>query len=161
MKNRWQNLSERERRFLTLGGGAALILLIYLTIWNPFFSALSTLREQVTESQQLLSWMQTATKVLQNLQKSGAITSREAKTSSLLVIVNNSLTHYQLASFAQQIEAPNTNQVHISFKSVPFDALIDWLELIWKNYGIDVYQLKLTPTTQTGLVQIDLVLEKK
>lgn len=151
----WENLSARERWIVAGGGGLLMLVLLYLYAWQPFTDAVDNVRNQVKTDQALSQWLTPAVKKIQNLKSQGAPAQRQ-KSQSLLVTVNQTTTKAEISSFVTNIQQVNGNQVSVSFNEVPFDYLIKWLDLLWKQYGIKLAQLTLTPVSDKGLVKVSL-----
>ena|SRR3989338_7160566 len=158
-QERWQNMQPRERLFLAVGVIAAFLLLIYVLLLNPFFDSSNALKRQVAHQQQLALWLQQATTQIEKLKNAG-YDLPSSNYESLLVLINNNAQQHNLTSYINKISENDEGEVVIQFSTVPFDALIEWLTGLWRQYGVAVAQLNLTPQKTTGLVAVNLVLKK-
>ena len=154
-----ENLSARERWLIFGGGGILLLIIVYLYIWQPFSHSVTQLRSQAKADKELLAWMRPAVNKVKALKAQGAIAMVKPG-QSLLVIANQSTQAIGLASYVSQIQQSNTNEVSMTFAEVPFDNLVNWLETLWKKYGIKISQLTITPLKTQGLVHAQLTLQQ-
>ena len=155
----WENLEPRERWLISVGGGLLALVLLYLYIWEPFASTVTSLRQQVNTNRELIQWMTPVTRKIQQLKAQGVVP-QQLSEQSLLVLVNRSLQQKQLNPFVAQIGQTDTNKVEIRFNQVPFDQLINWLDHLWKQSAIKVSDLITTPLKTPGLVRANITLEK-
>jgi type II secretory pathway component PulM len=134
-------LSQRER-WMVLGGGLFLLLvLIYLWVWSPFFHALDTLREQVASKRRIESLLDIQGKQAQQLKEQSFSSVQMIKPSQWLPRIESDLVKVGLKPYLSNIQKKKGG-VLIQFKAVSFDALMNWLQLAWKQYGLSVRAIK-------------------
>lgn len=153
-----KHLTQRERNFLLGGGGAALLLLLYLFIWAPLSDALDVLRQSNVNQIALNDWVKTTLGQVEQFRSRG-ISIQEIKKENLLSTLQDLLVKEQLNKYMDNMQE-QSGKIAIRFKEVPFDRLIEWLEKIWKNYGVKVNQINVMMSETQGVVQANLVLEK-
>lgn len=159
MNEWWQRLSIREKWMIIIGGIFVVIIFAYVFIWSPLSSNVNNLQTTNTEQRQLLNWMQHANRQIQQLKAAG-FTEKPASTEALLVIAEKTLAEKKLSQYLNQVQQPSDNQLVLTFKTVPFDKLIAWLEFIWRQYSINVTQISVEKTNTPGLVEAKLTLAK-
>lgn len=159
IKENLNSLASREQKMLIVGSIVCIILLGYLFIWRPFFEETATIREQVIAQKQLLQWMQVTAKEIKALHEQG-FASKTIGDQSLLTFIDTSTDANQLDQFVSQIHQTNNNAVAINFNSVPFDSLLSWLTILWKQYNIKVISFSANPADKHGLTTIELILQK-
>lgn len=152
-------LNPRERYFVLVGGGLALILILYWLVWAPFFSERDNLRQRVQDKSALAQWMNAAVENLLQLQGQGTRPTMPML-DALPVTVNNSLKQYGINTYVNQIEIPTANRVSIKFNPVPFDKVLQWTMVLWQRYQIKVVELNATAQSMPGMVQMNMILEK-
>lgn len=159
MKDWWHHLAEREKIFITVGAIISAFLLGYALIWSPISNIYQNAKQNVRAQQQLLQWMQHASKRIQQLRTAG-FTHREQTNQALLVITEKSIATQSLTAYLKQVQQPQQNQVVFNFSQAPFDTLIQWLQTLWKQNNIIVKQITVKKTETTGLVDAAVTLEK-
>lgn len=158
IKERWSNLSLREKRIVTAGSIAAFILLFYLLIWAPISNKAASLRTQIEKDAKLLSWMQAADNRIQILQQS-LHPSSSISSKSMLSIIQNEINQPGFAKNLSALRQVDNHSVQINLQNVPFDGLINWLTQLSKSNGLQVTQMAVAPTTTSGLVTAEIILK--
>lgn len=157
IREQWQNLSLREKQTVFAGSVAIAIFLFSELIWSPLANQVTSLRSQVTSNQKLLSWMKTADARLAAL--SDSTEKKSAQSASLLSIMQTQIKTSPFASHATQLRQVESNTVQLNLNKVGFDALTTWLTTLWKDSGVLVGQITVTPTGAVGEVNVELVLK--
>lgn len=160
MTDWWNNLVLRERRIIGVSGGLAILLIIYFYAWDPLARKVTTVRTSVQQNTELVGWMQPAIIKINSLKQAGARLQIKATPTTLLTVINESLQKTKLASFAGKLDEASAGKVEIEFAAVPFDYFINWLETLWKDSGVRIDQMSLTPppTKAIGVVKVDITL---
>ena len=155
----WENLSERDRRVLTIGGIISIILIIYLFIWNPLANAVVNQKTDIKKQQSLLHYLQQSAIKIQTFRASGV--SATTKTSeALLTLIETSLSSQQLSGFLQQVQQPQDNQAELTFERAPFDKLMRWLQTLWSTQGVSATTFSATRLSVMGTVDVVMTLKK-
>lgn len=158
MKERWNNLTLREKQTLSLGVLVIGILIIYLLVLSPLNNKVNTMRDQIHHNQDLLAWMQQTDKQIQDLAKTAQPTPTVHATGSLLSIVQKQINRTPLVSSLKQLHQGENDSVQMSFQQVDFDQLMAWLIQL-SQQGLIVSQMSVTPSAAPGIVATDLVLK--
>lgn len=159
MKEWWNNLALREKQMLVLGAFAIGIFLIYILLWSPLQNKVSSLRNQIQHSQELLAWMKDADKQIQALEKNSQKKSGSKATGSILSIVQKQIKTSPVASDLSQLHQVENDSVELSFKKVNFDKLMEWLIPFTQKQGLVISQITVKPSGSAGIVAADLVLK--
>jgi general secretion pathway protein M len=150
-------LQPRERLYV-LGGAAALLVMIgYFAVWAPLSNDVIRLREAVVTQQADLTWMQSASVQLQQLQQEQTA-SGHLRNQSLLSVVDQSINTAGLKGALQRMEPDGTKTVKLWLVKGSFDQLVTMLGQLEQEAGIGVKQLSLTPAAETGLVDARITL---
>jgi type II secretory pathway component PulM len=72
--------------------------------------------------------------------------------------IENSLKVKQLDNYVQKSEQLQDQKIQISFKQVPFEALIKWLAELRQSINLQVSLLSVQSSEQEGIVDVELVL---
>ncbi len=157
--NWWETLAPRERWLMKIGSAAIIIILTYLYVWTPFVDAVNSAHTDVEHKRELIQWMQAAIIKIEQLKARGLV-ERAPTQASLLVLTNQSARENHLSPFIGQIREIDANEINVEFTTVPFDKLMTWLELLWREYGIQVTAFNLIPQKIAGLVQVNMNLSR-
>ena len=155
----WEGLLERERQIVSVGGVIVGALLFYALIWSPLSDAVSDRKMQVASQRQLLVFLQRASQKVSQLRASGISVDATIENGGLLTMVEQSLASQQLSSYLKQVQQPIPNQITLNFEDMPFDKLIQWLQMLITAHGVHVQHLSVTRLPTIGAVNAQVVLK--
>lgn len=156
MKERWENLTSREKNLILIGAVLIILTVIYQFWWWSHERVIA-LSHQLTQSETSIKRFQQAVGALATLRKSHK--QREAVTpESLLTAVENAVRDKPVSKSVTQITAVKSGVVRLQINHVSFDDLIKWLSEIQKEQGIYVLQIRVNKTNAQGIVDVDLQL---
>ncbi|MBX5463187.1 MAG: type II secretion system protein M [Steroidobacteraceae bacterium] len=150
----FDTLSERERRMVTFGGIAAVVLLVVGVIM-PLNQSVTRAQERVQKKQADLVWMQS---VGPELAAAGPSVARPATQESLLVVVDRSAREVGLGSALTSSEPSGNGGLRVRLEKAPFAAVVGWLGRLSEQHGIRVESATMDTTGEPGVVNAGLVL---
>ena len=159
MKSWWQNLSSREQLIVMCGGAAGILILLYLMIWSPMQNHIQDMQKKTIQQVTLLSWMQGASKDLQQLRQSSKPKGNLATPENLLALVDQSAKDNKLKTSMAEFTQTENNKVSIKFNLVSFDKLVTWLTALWNEHHVEVSDMTTTSKGGEGMVQAQVTLE--
>jgi general secretion pathway protein M len=148
----FDNLSERDRRTLLIGGGIAVLLLLYVII--QLDSSVSSAHKRIVKKQTDLVWMRSVAPQFSGLSPIHG----GGDGQSLLVIVDRSARESGLASALAGSEPAGPGGLSVRLQRAPFDTLIPWLDRLSQQNGIRVDTASIESAGSPGLVNAALVL---
>ncbi len=158
LKDWWQNLAERERRMLSIGGVVVGVLFLYAVIWSPLDGAVSTQRESLQRQVSLLGYLHHASDTIKQLRARGIQIipddKQDVTTHAEVVFSSQSVS-----AFMKQVHQPAANMVSFTFESAPFDKLIHALHVLAKS-DVTVVQFYADRKKQSGLADVRVTLKK-
>lgn len=154
--NYWNNLNERERWMASLGSVFTLFYLLYLLIYSPLSSAVSTQGKQLVEKQMTLAWMEQVRQQPKNQKTLLAISNAK-----LLALIGNQLSDKAFSQFTYQLQQTGPGDIQISFERVPYKMLLDWLWKLNSDYAITLKQFSVEHSDTPGVVKVLVVLAAK
>ena len=157
MMQYWHNLQGREQRVLLIGGIAALLLLLYSAVLDPFAQELQRLEQSVVADRELLAWMEEAARQVKTLRGSGS--TRRKSGQSLLSLVDASAKQNRLGGALKQVK-PEGDGVRLRFEAASFDDMVRWLGRLGSEQGVGVTTLTLERLSDPGRVNATVVLER-
>ncbi|HUQ10255.1 MAG TPA: type II secretion system protein M [Steroidobacteraceae bacterium] len=155
MRAWFENLAERERRMVLLGGVAGVIILI-LAIVLPLNRNIAQARQRVTVKQDDLSFIQSAAP---QLASAGPGASNIATAENLVVIIDSSARESGLGKSLASTQPTGEKSLRVRFDRAPFDGLMAWLARISQNYGVSVVSAEIEFAGEAGMVNAGLVLK--
>ncbi|PIZ04675.1 MAG: hypothetical protein COY58_02675 [Gammaproteobacteria bacterium CG_4_10_14_0_8_um_filter_38_16] len=162
IKSWWENLLDRERRILSIAGVLVGIFLIYAVIWSPLSNAVVDRKTQVQSQKALLQYMRQASTAIQNYRSSGMTAGTVTTSTNLLSVIEQTASTQDLSSFIKQVKQLKQNEIELTLEAVPFDKLMQWLQLLSTSHGISVTALSATrlPTVGTANATVTLSVGK-
>ena len=132
--DRLRALPPREQ-LLYLGGAAAVLLILYLSLWLPMQHELARLRVAVPREKIQYAQMQVQAMQVNQLRTSGH---RPLAGGNLLANLEQSATANGLRSRISRMEPDGANGARLSLDGVDFNALIRWLADLQNQGGVHV-----------------------
>src|SRR3989338_610275 len=159
IKNRLENLADRERRIALVGGVLVAALIFYAVIWSPLSSAVDDSKKQLYTQRSLLLYLKKSSQKIQQLKASG-VTVSVTSNADLLSVLEQSLSSQSLSSYLKQVNEPQQNQFALTFKAVPLDKLMEWLQMMSSTHGVTVKQLSATRLMTVGFADVQITLSR-
>ncbi|MDP9199913.1 MAG: type II secretion system protein M [Pseudomonadota bacterium] len=146
----YATLEEREQRMVTLGGAAAVVLLVAGLIWK-LGSVVTVAEERVERRRQDLAWIEAVTPRLQ-----AAPAARPGE--SLTIAVDRMAQEGGLGTALAGIEPAGTGAIRARFTAASFDSLALLLARLQKERNVVAETASVSGTGEAGLVDATLVL---
>jgi general secretion pathway protein M len=150
------NMNERERRMVTVGGIAAVVLII-VGIVLPLETSVAKAHNRVEQKQEDLKWMRTVGHELAN----APAISQPASGESMLVIVDRAAREAGLGGALTNSEPSGPNGLRVRLEKAPFGLIVGWLSRLTEQHGITVESANMDATGEPGVVNAGIVLRTK
>ena len=155
MRAWYSNLAERERRVVTLGAAAGVVLVL-LAIILPLNRNIAQARQRITTKQGDLAFIQDAAP---QLAAAGPGSGEAATGESLVVLIDTSARESGIGKSLSSSQATADKGLRIRLQNVPFDALVAWLARLSQSHGVRVESAEIEAAGETGLVNAGLLLK--
>ncbi len=157
MKEKWQQLSLREKRLVVITAIIVVITLVHLTIWKPLQDGIDSSRVRVNAQTNTLQSIREQAVEAQQLR---ARSSRTAGRSggSLLVIIERTAQSKNLKSSLQKVQPEGQDGVRVWVENAAFDQLIDWLALLENKNTIYVSEIIIEKQKEPGRINSRMLL---
>jgi len=155
MRTWYANLAERERRVVTFGAAAGVVLVL-LAIILPLNRNIAQARQRITTKQGDLAFIQEATP---QLTAAGPGTGEAATGESLVVLIDTSARESGIGKSLSSSQATADKGLRIRLENVPFDALVAWLARLTQSHGVRVETAEIEAAGEPGLVNAGLFLK--
>ncbi|MBV6416575.1 MAG: hypothetical protein CMLOHMNK_01169 [Steroidobacteraceae bacterium] len=153
----YRGLAERERRFVTIGGCVAL-LIVLLMLLLPLSRAATTLGQRVEAKRADLAWMRG---VAPALASAGPVADPGASAESLVVTVDRTAREANLGEALARSEPAGNGGQRVQLENARFDVMVAWLARLRQQHGIRVVAATIERTDQPGLVTASLELSAR
>ena len=155
MRAWFENLSERDRRVVTIGGAVVLVLAV-LAVILPLNTQISQARKRIITKQGDLAFMQS---VAPQVAAAGPGAVGAANAESLVVLIDSSARESGLGKSLSSSQPTGDKGLRIRLDKAPFDALVAWLARLSQQHGVRVESAEIETAGEVGLVNAGLVLK--
>ena len=155
MRAWFENLSERDRRVVTIGGAVVAVLAL-LAIILPLNTQISLARKRITTKQGDLAFIQS---VAPQVAAAGPGVAGAANAESLVVLIDSSARESGLGKSLSSSQPTGDKGLRIRLDKAPFDALVAWLARLSQQHGVRVESAEIESAGEVGLVNAGLVLK--
>jgi general secretion pathway protein M len=130
----WNARLPRERQILLAGAAVVVLFILYSAIWAPLHHARHRAELDLQQTRTVANRLEAvAIDVERNRGVGGAAATRGLP---LLSAVDQASHRPELGKPYERIEPDGDREVKIWINEVPFDSLVDWLNLLQTQYGI-------------------------
>lgn len=151
-------LSPRERLMVVAGGVAALVIVLYSLVWQPWQTEVERLRSQVPQKEQTLAWMQAQAAQIESLRGKSADASAPSGL-PLLTLVERSANRVEMRdAISRMSPGDEEDQVRVWMDNVAFDRWLLWVDAL-STSGIDITEVNIDRSTE-NLVSIRATLQR-
>ncbi len=151
----------RDRHVLAGGAALAALLLGWAFVWYPLSHARAELVARVARQRADLAWMRRAAGEARELRAQGTRSQADRQGKSLLALADATARAAGLAGALKRVEPTGAASVRVSFEIASFDALVDWLERLTRDYGITVSDFSADKVEGLGLVNARVTLQDR
>ena len=152
MREWYENLADREKRFVLIGGVGALVLLL-LGVVLPLNRNITQAQHRVTTKQADLAYIQSVTPELASAGPMGSTGE------SLVVLVDGSARESGLGKSLSNSQPTGDGGLRVRLEKVPFDGMVAWLARLAQQHGVRVESAEIETAGEAGLVNAGLVLK--
>lgn len=145
----WLQLSARERSLVSLMLLSGVIILFIFGIWQPMRSELQKSEQQVNRQSELLAWVKSRANQIESLRQStgvGTVTRQP-----LNQAIATSSKEFSVSLIRIQ---PRGEELQVWVAALPFNRLLDWINYLSRQQGIQVTALDIERTEQNGMVEV-------
>lgn len=153
----WTTLAPRERLFLTWGGIAALVMVIYMGVLEPLDGSVEQAESRLQASQAQLGRLNAIATEYKQLGKGKARIKRQAG-GSLLAVIDKASAQFGLKSAIKRLNPEGKTKVRVQLQDVSFDKLIAWLSNLAKTHGINIEVINVRKSAKLGNISANLML---
>ncbi len=157
LKQWYRGLAGRERRFVVIGGCAALAILL-LMIVLPLARSAAALEQRVATKRADLAWMRA---VAPALASAGPVSESPATQESLVVTVDRTAREANLGEALARSEPAGNGGQRVQLEKARFDVMVAWLARLRQQHGIRVVSATVERTDQPGLVTASVELNAR
>jgi len=155
----WEGLQARERRVVAIGAGVLGLMLGWALLWYPLQHARADLATRVAHQHDDLAWMRQALAEVKTLRAQGAHARADRQGKSLLALADVSARGAGLTGALKRVEPAGSDSVRVNLEIADFDALVNWLDALARDYGVQVTDFSADKIEGIGLVNARVTLQ--
>ncbi|WP_162047434.1 type II secretion system protein M [Vibrio taketomensis] len=144
----WSKISLREQRLVSVGGAVLLLGVLYWAIYQPMIARAEQAQLRLNSEKQLLTWVKDKADRIVALRGSGAKALSPLPFNQAL---SSSARRFNVELVRMQ---PRGNEMQVWVQPLPFNQLVNWIEYMQSNHGIDVLFIDVDKNALTGVVDV-------
>jgi len=156
MKNWFMGLQQQERLTVSAGAIALVVMLLYSAIWDPLHSGVEQLEKNIAKQAPLLQWMEEAANDVKIL-RGGQAAKKAAPGQSLLSLVDSTAKKGKLGNALKRVKPDGNTRVSVWLEQASFDDMVKWLEVLNRDYSIEIASLVIDRKDTPGIVDSRIV----
>ncbi len=134
----WFNrLTAQEQRLIKIGSIIIVVALSWAFVYKPVIKAIDTKKGQKNYLQQQYKQMQSSKSTFLQKQKN-AVNFRRDANKPFISWIDEQLATKKLTQFVTRSEPKDSQTVTITFESINFDELANWLQPLELNFGVHI-----------------------
>ncbi len=160
MKERWQQLTPREKQLLIIMSVVVLITLFYFAFWKPMKTGIEKGQLRFKAQTYALMKIRRQAAEVRHLRSAGAGKQTLIDdSSSLLGLIERSAKQKYINGNLQKVQPEGQREVRVWMENVPFDQLISWLDLLGNQYALQISEISLERGNTPGIVSARILLQ--
>lgn len=148
----WAGREPRERKMLMAGSAVALVLGVYLAVWEPIASASARLTDELpklrVQAADFSRQAAEAERLRASSQSRGPVTSIQSA-------VQESAPRFNVQGAVKSVQQLAPDRAQVAMGPVAFDPLVRWLGDLGQSSGIAVETLQIGATAEQGKVAVE------
>lgn len=155
----WRSLAPNERRMLAVGTVVVVLMLGWALAWHPLAMRRAELQLDIGNQRLDLAYVQTAALEVERQRATGLRSRGDREGKSLLALADATARTAGLAAALKRVEPAGSSSVRVSFEGANFDAMVQWIEILSRQYGVEASDLSADRADGIGLVNARLTLQ--
>lgn len=147
IKTWFNTLSSREQKLVSIAAFVVVFCIFYFVVWAPLNSALEKSRNEVSNNENLLAYVQEQANRAVILRQSG---NRQVFSGSLTQIVNQTTRRASIPVARMQ---PQGEELIVTIDSVEFNRFVRWVASL-EQQGVRIVQSDVSELDVQGHVQV-------
>ena len=150
IKEWWEGITAREQQLVSVGGGIALLVIVYYLIWLPASSTLETNRQKLKSTKQTLHWVETN---VEKLLAEGGIqdqVGRRKQNLSRLISSTAKRNNIDISRIQNKNE-----KVDVWINNVQFAAFLKWVTALRNDNKVSIINVDISQNQTEGTVKVN------
>ena len=148
--------NRRDRMIIFFG--IVMLIVLGVIIFSGANEAVISARQNLSDKQQLLSWMKANAAAVEKAHAAIQRSSIAASPQNSLGVIDSTIKSFKLDSFLKKSEQLQDQKIQLSFAQVPFDSLIEGLFSLQHKMNFQVIVFSAEDSSGPGSVNAEIVL---
>lgn len=160
IKSWWRAQKESDQRLLIVVGIIFFVFLGIECVINPIHHHIDFLKQERQSQQALLQRLERSKNIILKLREAGFSATLDSEHEVMLALVERTLNEKKLNPYLKDVKQPDNNHLVLQFQQVPFDHLLEWIQLLSQQHQINLTEFHATKTDPIGTANCMLTLVK-
>ncbi len=152
MKNVFVHLSRREKLMVIISALCVFVFLAHTFIARPLTERLQFYQNRLPAQQELLAWMEQASREVQRVRVTSQGLSGAAGSDSPLSIISKSAKEQRISKSIKRIEPGEKEEVRLWLDGVIFADMVAWLAMLQEQFALTVGDISVERDKEPGFV---------
>jgi len=146
----WKGITERERKLTCFAGVVIGFSILYLLLWEPLASSLTTHQQQLQRAEQTLQWVEINAEKL--ISEGIPQNSTTKQIQNLPQLINRTAQRHGINISRLQHQ---NEQVNLWINEVEFSLFLRWIAALKNNEMVNVLNVDISQHKDSGAVKIN------
>jgi len=149
--------SMREKAIVALALLVVIVIGSDALVIEPYLERVATLNQQIEQQRDDLTWMRAS---VARMPATGVNSGIEALSGTLANFINQEVRSQGLSGQLSQMSPVGNDEIRMRYNEVDFNRLVGFIARV-SSTGLDVKDLRITPTDVPGIVDSNIVLVRR
>lgn len=149
--------SMREKAIVALALLVVIVIACDALVIGPYRERVATLNQQIEQQRDDLAWMRAS---VARMPAAGVNSGIESFTGTLANFINQEVRRQGLSGQLAQMSPVGSDEIRMRYNAVDFNRLVGFIAGV-SSRGLDVKDLRITPTDVGGIVDSNIVLVRR
>lgn len=149
--------SMREKAIVALALLVVIVIGSDALVIEPYLERVATLNQQIEQQRDDLAWMRAA---VAGMPAAGVNSGIEAFSGTLANFIDQAVRSQGLSGQLSQMSPVGSDEIRMRYDAVDFNRLVGFIARV-STSGLDVKDLRITPTDVAGIVDSNIVLVRR
>ncbi|MGX9417952.1 type II secretion system protein GspM [Vibrio sp. RC27] len=149
LRSWWSQISSRERWLVGTLAGLGLLVLFVFGFWQPMNQSLVSSKQALEREKSVLQTVMTQSNRIESLRKEKGIESTSQEPLNQVIAASSKKLNISLIRIQ-----PRDQELQVWVEPLRFDTLLDWINTLDRNFGIQVVALDIERSDKPGMVDV-------
>lgn len=156
----WNNISDRERRIVAVGGCFVGAVILYALVFRPVNANYQRYQDEVAKKGELLQWMRASSVEARKLAAAGQTSLAATEAGSPLTLIDKTAKRFSVSTGLKKVEPEDNDGVRVWLEEVVFTDIIKWARLLERQYLVQIDAISVEAGREAGYVKARITFRK-